>query len=133
MNDREMIELNHKIDNIFEEIVDEFDLDHGNSGYSSLDFDGTYRGWIEAPNHAVLEVNIEIDPYGDFDYYTDEEIRDLFLDAIVESTQEFSPEDKFEEVWRPNFRIRAFQYMEMLKEDKQFFTEVEEKIEKERK
>lgn len=133
MNKSEKFELYGKIDDVYWDIVDEFDLDDGNSGYSLLNFDGTYRAWIESPNHVMLEINIKFDPCDNFDYYTDEKIRDMFLDAIVKSTQAFDPEERFEKICHPNFRIRTFQYMEMLKEDKQFFTEVEEKIEKERK
>lgn len=133
MNKSEKFELYGKIDNVFWDIVDEFDLDYGNSGYSLLNFNGTYRAWIETPNHTVLGINIEFDPCGDFDYYTDEKIRDMFLDAIVKSTQAFDPEYRFEKIWHPDFRVRAFKYMKILKEDKQFFTEVVERIEKDRK
>ena len=36
MKEQELIELSHKIDNIFENIVDEFKLDCGDSCYSTL-------------------------------------------------------------------------------------------------
>lgn len=128
MNKNEIFELYHKIDCSFWKIVEEFYLDHGNAGYSLLNFDGSYRAWIETPNHTVLEINIEFDPCDDFDYYTDEEIRDLFLEAIVKSIQAFDPEERFEK----NSKFKPFQYMEMLKEDKQFFTNIEERIKEER-
>lgn len=122
MKEQELTELSHKIDKIFEELVDEFELDYGNSGYSSLNFDGTYKAWIEVPNHTVLE--IDIDPYGDFDYYTKEEIKDILLDAILETIKKFNPEERFKQVWE----IPSFQFLEMLKEDKEYFHIIEEKI-----
>lgn len=85
MKEQELIELSHKIDNVFEELVDEFELDYGDSCYSTLSNYGLYDAWIEAPNHTSLAIQIEIDTYGDADYYTKEEIKDILLDAILES------------------------------------------------
>lgn len=114
-----------KLKNIFNNLVEELDLDYGNGGFDCFDEDGRFIGYIEAPNNTVLTVDIDFDLD---EKMTDEEIKERFTDYIKDVIYDFDPEETFEEIWHPNFEIGAFRFVEMLKEDEEFFCNVEDNL-----
>lgn len=103
---------------IFETLVDELDLNHGNGGFEDIDEEGNFIGYIEAPNNTTLTIYVN---FGIYQEITEEEIKAEFVYYIKEAIENFDPEETFEELWHPNFEIGAFRFVEMLKEDEQFF------------
>lgn len=114
-----------RLENIFNDLIDELDLDHGNAGFDDLDEDGRFIGYIEAPNNTTLTVDIDFDLDEEL---TDGEIKEKFIEGIKDAICYFDPEETFEELWHPNFEFGAFQFVEMLQEDEKFFQDVKDEL-----
>lgn len=85
---------------------------------------------IEAPNHTTLNIQ-----------FIDDEIEKLkseFMSTYIKHTIKtidcFDPEDTFNELWSTEFGehngFTAFQFVDILKEDEQFFKEEKERLQK---
>ena len=107
-----------RLENIFNNLAEELDLNYGNGGFDCLEDNERFIGYIEAPNNTTLTIDIDFDLDEEM---TDEEIEEEFLNNIKEAIDDFDPESTFEEIWHPNFEIKAFRFVEMLKEDEEFF------------
>lgn len=59
--------------------------------------------------------------FGIYQEITEEKIKAEFVYHIKEAIENFDPEETFNEFWSPNFEIGAFRFVEMLKEDEEFF------------
>ena len=114
-----------RLENIFNDLIEELGLNYGNGGFDCLEDNERFIGYIEAPNNTTLMIDIDFDLDEEM---TDEEIKDEFIDAIKDAIYYFDPENTFEEVWSPNFEIKAFRFVEMLKEDEEFFDEVADEL-----
>ena len=109
-----MKNLNERINEIFDTLVEELDLDYGNSYFDDLG----YGSLIEAPNNTTLPIYPEFE---EDETYTDEEIKEKILERMERAIEYFDPEETFEEIWSPRFEYSAFQFVKMLKEDEDFF------------
>lgn len=85
---------------------------------------------IEAPNHTTLNIQ-----------FIDNEIEKLksefkttYLIKAIKTIEAFDPEETFNELWSPDFgkhnNFTPFQFVEILKEDEQFFKEEKEQLQK---
>ena len=110
--------LDIRLQRIFNRIVKDFDLDYGNAGAEYFDREGRFIGYIEAPNNTTLTIDINFDVSKEM---TDREIKDKFLSSIKEAIKDFDPEKVFEEVWHRGFEFSAFEFVDMLREDEEFF------------
>ena len=109
-----------RLENIFNNLVEELDLDYGNGGFDCLEDNERFIGYIEAPNNTTLTVDIDFDLDEEI---TEEEIKDEFIDSIKEAMNDFDPESTFEELWHRGFEFSAFEFVDMLREDEEFFEE----------
>jgi hypothetical protein len=109
-----------RLENLFNNLVEELDLNYGNGGFDCLENYKRFIGYIEAPNNTTLMIDIE---FGLNEEMTDEEIRNVFLEGMKESIDNFDPEETFEEIWHRDFEYSAFEFVDMLREDEEFFKE----------
>ena len=109
-----------RLENIFNDLVEELDLDYGNAGSDYFDEDGRFVGYVEAPNNTTVTIDVDFDLDEEM---TDEEIKNKFIDYIKEAINDFDPENTFEEIWHRGFEFSAFEFVDMLREDKEFFEE----------
>lgn len=107
-----------RLENIFNNLVEELDFDYGNGGFDYFDEDGRFTGYVEAPNNTTLTVDVDFDLDEEM---IDEEIEERFLDKVKEAINYFDPESTFEELWHRGFEFSAFEFVDMLKEDEEFF------------
>lgn len=109
-----------RLENLFNNLVEELNFNYGNGGFDYLENYKRFIGYIEAPNNVTLMIDIE---FGLNEEMTDEEIKDTFLEGMKESIDNFDPEETFEEIWHRDFEYSAFEFVDMLKEDEEFFKE----------
>ncbi|MBD5316554.1 MAG: hypothetical protein HDS11_02640 [Bacteroides sp.] len=115
-----------ELEKIIRDIIDKYDFDYGNSEII-LD---QRQFTIEAPNNWILTVDI---PKTDWEYYINpnvgskEKSRNLLLE-IATHCLVCDPEEEFIEVWSPKFEYSPFTFMDMLREDKKFFTKKAEEL-----
>ena len=114
-----------RINDLFNDLVEDLELDYGNGGADGFEDDGRFLGYIEAPNNTTLTVDITFDPEEEF---TDDEIEEKLEEGIKHAIYDFDPEETFEELWHPGFEIRAFRFVDMLKNDEEFFEGINEKM-----
>ena len=112
--------MEERLKDIFNQLVEELDLGYGNAGFEYFDEDGRTIGIIEAPNNTTLTIDTLFDTE---DEITDEEIRDTFLEGIEDAINNFDPELTFEEIWHRDFEYSAFEFVDMLREDEEFFSD----------
>lgn len=85
---------------------------------------------IEAPNHTTLNIQ-----------FIDDEIEKLksefkttYLIKAIKTIDGFDPEETFNELWSPEFanhnNFSPFQFVEILKEDEQFFKKEKDRLQK---
>jgi len=110
--------MEKRLEEMFNELVEELDFQYGNAGFDDFDEDGRFRGYIETPNNTTLTIDINFDTEEELE---DEEIKEIFLDKIREAINNFNPELTFEEIWHRNFEYGAFEFVDMLREDEEFF------------
>ena len=110
--------LEKRLEEIFNELVEELDLQYGNAGFEDFEDDERFIGIIEAPNNTTLMVDINFDTEEELE---DEEIKEIFLDGIGEAINNFDPENTFEDIWHKDFEFSAFEFVDMLREDEEFF------------
>ena len=111
--------MEKRLEEMFNELVEELDLQYGNAGFDAyFEEDKRAMGVIEAPNHTTLTVDTLFDPEEEI---TDEEIRNIFLEGFKETINNFDPENIFEDIWHRDFEFSAFEFVDMLREDEEFF------------
>ena len=92
--------------------------------------DSMINATIEAPNHTTLNIQ-----------FIDDEIEKLksefkttYLIKAIKTIEAFDSEETFNELWSPDFgkhnNFTPFQFVEILKEDEQFFKEEKDQLQK---
>ena len=114
-----------RLENIFNNLVEELDLDYGNAGSDHFDEDGRFVGYVEAPNNTTIAIDIDFDLDEEM---TDKEIREEFLYYIKKAINNFDPEETFNEIWQPSFEFSVFEFVDMLREDEEFFNEIADEL-----
>ena len=114
-----------RLENVFNNLVEELDLNYGNAGFDCLEDNERFIGYIEAPNNTTLTIDVDFDLDEEM---TDEEIKNKFIDSIKEAINYFDPESTFEEVWHRGFEFSAFEFVDMLREDEEFFNEIADEL-----
>lgn len=126
-----------------QDIIDEFDLDNGNSEIEfrtddhgdrdinnllKYDYDATgIYVILEGPNNSTVMAEIEFDIFDEAsesiaDYL--QKTSDKLYDMIKASLYDFDADYEFEELWAPNPNISAREMLRYLDEDQEFFEEV---------
>lgn len=126
-----------------QDIIDEFDLDNGNSEIEfrtddhgdrdinnllKYDYDATgIYVILEGPNNSTVMAEIEFDIFDEAsesiaDYL--QKTSDKLYDMIKASLYDFDADYEFEELWAPNPNISAREMLRYLNEDQEFFEEV---------
>lgn len=109
----------------------EYVTDHLNFGNGEVYADDSMVNvTIEAPNHTTLNIQ-----------FIDNEIEKLksefkttYLVKAIKTIEAFDPEKTFNELWSSDFgkhnNFTPFQFVEILKEDEQFFKEEKDQLQK---
>lgn len=109
----------------------EYVTDHLNFGNGEVYIDDSMINvTIEAPNHTTLNIQ-----------FIDDEIEKLksefkttYLVKAIKTIEAFDPEETFNELWSSDFgkhnNFTPFQFVEILKEDEQFFKEEKDQLQK---
>ena len=126
-----------------EEIIDEYDLDYGNSDIEfrtdnngdvdinrlleeNIESTGMYV-ILEGPNNSFVMAEIEFDKFDEnsesiADYL--QKTSDDLYDEIKKRLFDFDPDYEFDELWAPRASISAREMLRILDEDQEFFEEV---------
>lgn len=126
-----------------EEIIDEYDLDYGNSDIEfrtdnngdvdinrlleeNIESTGMYV-ILEGPNNSSVMAEIEFDKFDEnsesiADYL--QKTSDDLYDEIKKRLFDFDPDYEFDELWAPGASISAREMLRILDEDQEFFEEV---------
>lgn len=126
-----------------EEIIDEYDLDYGNSDIEfrtdtngdvdinrlleeNIKSTGMYV-ILEGPNNSSVMAEIEFDKFDEnsesiADYL--QKTSDDLYDEIKKRLFDFDPDYEFDELWAPGASISAREMLRILDEDQEFFEKV---------
>ena len=114
--------------NVAEDLTEYYELDFGNAEACVQD-DCLYCS-IEAPCHATISLWVE-----EIKNETPAQCRKEIMQAMIYAMRDFDPEEEFDELWSPDFSrhngISAFRFVDMLKEDSEFFDAMADRMEKE--
>ncbi len=123
------------IEEIFQDIVDEYSLNYGNG---EITFENDGEPWInaviEAPNNTTIQVIIEGSDYQAL--FNDENgeledsstVRGILASEIHKAIEEWDAEETFKELWSVNFEYGPFEFVDMLREDEEFFNNVDDEL-----
>lgn len=135
------------LNNFTEEHLNDFNLSHGNAEILFRTHDngdqfihpllernikatGIYV-ISEGPNNSTVMAEIEFDEFNDdkdsITEYLNNTMSNLY-DAIKESLLNFDADERFDELWDPNDRISAREFLRILDEDQEFFKNVANKM-----
>ena len=126
-----------------QDIIDEFDLDNGNSEIEfrtddhgdrdinnllKYDYDATgIYVILEGPNNSTVMAEIEFDIFDEASEsiadYLDKTSTNLYY-AIKDTLFTFDADEVFDELWAPSSHISARQMLRILDEDQEFFKDV---------
>ena len=110
---------NREIADKLEEFTEDHELNHNNS-FVDVESDDRIIMNIEAPNHTTLQIDF-------FDTLL-EELRENFTETLHREVrrciEDFDVNERFDDLYSPNFEFEPLEFMEMLKEDKEYFNEV---------
>lgn len=85
---------------------------------------------IEAPNHTTLNIQFIDDEIKNIE----SEFMSTYIKHAIKRIDDFDPEETFNELWSPEFakhnNFSPFQFMDILKEDDQFFKEEKDRLQK---
>ena len=113
--------------NVAEDLTEYYELDFGNAEACVQD-DCLYCS-IEAPSNATI--GIQVCKIKD---KTPTQCRKEIMQAMIDAMCDFDPEEEFDELWSPDFSrhngISAFKFVNMLKEDKEFFDAMADEMER---
>lgn len=130
-----------------QDIIDEFDLDNGNSEIEfrtddhgdrnindllKYDYDATGMYVIlEGPNNSTMMSEIEFDGFDEASEsiadYLDKTSTNLYYE-IKDTLFTFDADEVFDELWAPSSHLSARQMLRILDEDQEFFKEVANKM-----
>lgn len=124
-----------KVEDIFQDIVDDYSLDYGNGEITfENDDDVCINAVIEAPNNSTIQVIIEGSDYqalfndknGELE--DSSTIRGILASEIHKAIEEWDAEETFKELWSASFEYGPFEFVNMLREDEEFFNNVDDKL-----
>ena len=100
-----------------ETLTEKYSLDYGNGDTFEQGDDFIWN--VEAPNNTTIEVWLN-------NYK--EMTRNDIIDELVDTLYDFDPEEVFKDLWYRDFEYSPFTFMDMLKEDEQYFDETIKEI-----
>ena len=124
-----------KVEDIFQDLVDDYSLDYGNG---EITFENDWDVWInvviEAPNNSTIQVVINGSDYQAL--FNDENgelednstIRGILASEIHKAIEEWDAEETFKELWSRDFQYSPFEFVDMLREDEEFFNDVDDEL-----
>ena len=114
--------------NVAEDLIEDYALDFGNA--ETFIQDNCLYCSIEAPCHATISLWVE-----KIEAETPVQCRKEIMQAMIDAMGDFDPEEEFNELWSPDFSrhngISAFKFVNMLKEDAEYFSDTADRMEKE--
>lgn len=127
-----------KVEDVFQDLVYDYQLNYGNG---EITFENDGEPWIdatiEAPNNSIIAVCIDGSDYQALFNEKNGELEDtvtirgILASEIHKAIEKWDAEETFKELWSPNFEYGPFEFVDMLKEDADYFDDVEGKILKE--
>lgn len=114
--------------NVAEDLTEDYEFDFGNTETYVQD-DCLYVS-IEAPNNSTIGIQVD-----KIKNETPAQCRKEITQAMIDAMRDFDPEEEFDELWSPDFSshngISAFRFVNMLKEDSEYFNVTADRMEKE--
>lgn len=112
-----------EIIDLAENIINRYDLDYNNAEVELFEND-VLAMIVEAPNHATIEVTVDLNNW----VLEDKKIvQKIILRTIADEIRKFNADDEFDEFWSVDFGrhngFRASEFIQMLQEDKAYFKE----------
>lgn len=124
-----------KVEDIFQDLVDDYSLDYGNGEITfENDDDAWINAVIEAPNNSTIQVVIEGSDYqalfndGDGELEDSSTIKGILASEIHKAIEEWDAEETFKELWSRDFQYGPFEFADMLREDEEFFNNVDDEL-----
>lgn len=122
METREII-TNEETERLAREIINYYWLDYNNAE-TELQEEILYMT-VEAPNHATVEVSIDL---SDWVLEDKKMVKKIILRAVAEKIRTFNADDEFDELWSDEFGkhngFRPSEFIHMLQEDEEYFREL---------
>lgn len=103
---------------IFTQLMKELGLDREKTPSTIFNND-KFKGYIQGPSETILTIEID---FTDKDM-TETEIKDLFIDEIIEEMENFDPGKEFEEQYDPNCGQSAEEVKEEIWSDEEYFSD----------
>lgn len=104
-------------------IINRYWLDYNNAEVELIE-DNILAMLVEAPNHATVEVTVDL---SDWVLEDKKVVQKIILRAIAEKIRTFNADDEFDELWSFEFGkhncFRASEFIQMLQEDEKYFKE----------
>ena len=114
--------------NVAEDLIEDYALDFGNAEVFTQN-DCLYCS-IEARNNTTISLWV-----GQIEDKTPAQCRKEIMQAMIDAMGDFDPEEEFDKLWSPDFSrhngISAFKFVDMLKEDAEYFSDTADRMEKE--
>lgn len=107
-----------KIIEIFTELKKDLDLEQEETP-SPYIYNDKFIGYLQGPSNTILPIEIDFTGKN----MTEEEIKNLFIDKIIEEMTNFDPNKEFEEQYEPDFGQSAEELEEDLWEDEEYFSD----------
>lgn len=122
MKTKEVLTPQEIID-LAENIINRYDLDYNNAEVELFEND-VLAMIVEAPNHATIEVTVDLNNW----VLEDKKIvQKIILRTIADEIRKFNADDEFDEFWSVDFSrhngFRASEFIQMLQEDEAYFKE----------
>ena len=129
METKEVLTPQEIID-LAQNIINRYSLDYDNAEVELFEND-ILAIMVEAPNHAIVEVTIDLNNWVLEDKKMVEKI---ILRTIADEIRKFNADDEFDDLWSTEFGrhngFRASEFIKMLQEDEKFFKECTVKMNK---
>ena len=113
--------------NVAEDLTEYYELDFGNAEACVQD-DCLYVS-IEAPNNSTIGIQVD-----EIKNEAPAQCRKEITQAMIYAMRDFDPEEEFDELWSPDFSshngISAFRFVNMLKEDSEYFNVMADEMER---
>ena len=104
-------------------VINRYWLDYNNAGVELFEND-VLAMLVEAPNHATVEVTVDL---SDWVLEDKKMIKKIILRAVADEIRTFNADDEFDELWSIEFGrrngFRASEFIQMLQEDEEYFKE----------
>ena len=113
--------------NVAEDLMEDYVLDFGNA--ETFIQDGCLYVSIEALNNTTISLWV-----GQVEDETPAQCRKEITQAMIDAIRDFDPEEEFDELWSPDFSrhngISPFRFVDMLKEDSEYFNAMANEMER---